>query len=543
MAENRRTVEGSERAPVPGARVVGPVAADAQVEVTLRLRPANAEKARRLYAGEGAPRAVSRDKLQELVGAANDDVAVVEEFAHQHGMTVLEASPERRTVRLRGPAAVMQEAFGVQLQQVENQGRSFRQREGTVQLPAKVQEVVTGVFGLDDRPQARPHFRLGQPAGGAGGGALTAAVAPRAAGTSYLPPQLAAIYHFPTGVNGTGQTIALIELGGGYRTADLNAYAATLKVKPFTVVAVGVDGGHNAPTGNPNSADGEVVLDIEVAAGVAPAATVVVYFAPNTDAGFIDAVSAAVHDKVHHPQVISISWGGPENAWTAQARNAFNEVLTEAAAAGIPVFVAAGDDGASDGEPGKHVDFPASAPRAIACGGTRLAAANGKRTAETVWNDLPNGGATGGGFSAVFAAPAWQLPVLHGNKMRGVPDVSADADPVTGYIIRVDGTTQVIGGTSAVAPLMAGLVALCNQKAGTGPGQLVQKLYAAGSPSGAFFDVTQGSNGGFNAGVGWDACTGLGVPAGTAFLNAGWGAKKAPKKVQVSSIQTGEVPA
>ncbi|MBV9108212.1 MAG: S53 family peptidase, partial [Gemmatimonadetes bacterium] len=274
----------------------------------------------------------------------------------------------------------------------------------------------------------------------------------------------------------------------------------------------------------------EVALDIEVAGGVAPGATIVVYFTPDTsDRSFLDAVSTAVHDQVHHPDVISISWGGPENAWSAQAMQAMDEIFQAATAIGVPVFVAAGDDGASDGEKhGLHADFPASAPHAIACGGTRLAAPKQVRTSEVVWNELATGhGATGGGFSAFFPAPAWQKPVLGTHTMRGVPDLAADADPFTGYRVRVRHRDGVIGGTSAVAPLMAGLVALCNQKAGHNPGALIQKLYALGSPSKAFFDVVKGNNAGFSAAKGWDACTGLGVPVGEVFAEQGW-AQKVP---------------
>jgi kumamolisin len=527
----RMKVQGSERAEMPAARVVGPVGDDELVDVTIRVRSASGGLAPR--AATAAP--MTREELAQQVGASPDDLRVVEDFAHAHGLTVLDTSPAERAVRLRGPAGAMQAAFGVLLNRVEHPGGTFRQRTGTVQVPAALAEIVTGVFGLDDRPQARPHFRVA-PVGPSAGGVAAPKAAPHAAGGSFTPPQLAQIYDFPKGFNGQGQTIGIIELGGGYRKADLDAYAAGLGLQPFQVVAVSVDGGHNAPTGDPNGPDGEVVLDIEVAAAVAPRALIAVYFAPNTDRGFLDALSTAVHDSHRKPGVISISWGGPENTWTQQARTAFDQVLQEANAIGVPVFAASGDDGASDGQPGLHVDFPASSPNAIGCGGTRLTAAKTARTAETVWNDLPQGGATGGGFSVFFPAPAFQKPAIGAKKMRGVPDVAADADPVTGYQVRVDGVNLVIGGTSAVAPLLAGLTALASQKAGHGPGVLLPKLYAAGSPSAAFFDVVQGNNGGFNAAKGWDACTGLGVPDGSKFAAVGW----APPKVPALALKGGD---
>jgi kumamolisin len=257
-----------------------------------------------------------------------------------------------------------------------------------------------------------------------------------------------------------------------------------------------------------------------------------VYFAPNTDRGFLDAVTTAVHDTHRHPNVISISWGGPEPSWSAQAMQAFDEALQEASAVGVPVCVAAGDDGATDGvaDGKKHVDFPASSPHALACGGTRLDI-SGSKVTETVWNDLAGGGgATGGGFSAVFPAPPWQQLALKksGQHSRGVPDVSGNADPRTGYRILVDGSWGAIGGTSAVAPLWAGLIALCNQLTGRQVPNLAPHLYAA--PPGGFRDITQGSNGGFSAGPGWDACTGLGVPVGSGLASGVWSSAKKKRK-------------
>jgi len=524
----RARIAGSGRAPLAGASPVGPVDARETIDVTVRLRPGTAAKARRVYGGArrkaAAPRPLTREALGALVGASAADARKVERYAHEAGLTVVEVSLPRRTIVLRGAAAAMERAFGVSLETVRVGPRTFRHRTGDVTLPDEVAAIVTGVFGLDDRPQAKPHFRRR---------ALDGAATPHAGPTpvAYPPTQVAKAYDFPAAATGQGQCVAIIELGGGFKAAEITTYLKGLGLGPAEVVAVSVDGAHNAPTGDPDSADGEVVLDIEVVAAVAPKASIAVYFAPNTDRGFLDAVTTAVHDTHRNPSVISISWGGPEPSWTAQATTAFDEALQEAAAAGIPVCVAAGDDGASDGVPDgrKHVDFPASSPHALACGGTRLVF-SGSKVTETVWNDLPNGGATGGGFSAVFPAPSWQAPALKasGQKHRGVPDVSGNADPETGYKILVDGSWGAIGGTSAVAPLWAGLIALCNQATGRQPAGLAQKLYAA-APKG-FRDITQGNNGGFSAGSGWDACTGLGVPVGSGLVTGVWSAAKKKKK-------------
>jgi kumamolisin len=264
------------------------------------------------------------------------------------------------------------------------------------------------------------------------------------------------------------------------------------------------------------------MLDIEVAGSIAYGANIVVYFAPNTDQGFIDAITDAVHDTTNKPSVISISWGAPEDSWTQQSQTAMNSALQDAAALGVTVAVACGDNGSSDGEgDGKlHTDFPASSPYSLACGGTTLAGSG---------NTISSEGATGGGVSTAFPLPDYQssagIPAQPetGFAGRGTPDVAGDADPSTGYQIRVGGQDEIVGGTSAVAPLWAALTALLNEKLGNPVGFLNPKLYPLKETG--FHDVTNGNNddsglGYYNAGPGWDACTGLGSPDGTALLNA-----------------------
>jgi kumamolisin len=201
-----------------------------------------------------------------------------------------------------------------------------------------------------------------------------------------------------------------------------------------------------------------------------------------------------------------------------------DEAFQAAAAMGVTVCVAAGDGGSTDGENDglNHVDFPASSPNALACGGTTLVASGNSITSETVWNELANNeGATGGGISDVFPLPSYQngagVPPSanpNHNVGRGAPDVSGDADPTTGYVTLVDGQPDVIGGTSAVAPLWAGLIALVNESVGKPVGFVNPLLYQSASTAGDFNDVTSGNNGAYSAGPGWDACTGLGSPIG-----------------------------
>jgi subtilase family serine protease len=348
---------------------------------------------------------------------------------------------------------------------------------------------------------------------------------------AFAVPEIAALYHFPSTQDGGGRTIALIELGGGYRDADLDTYFAKLHLRRPKVTTVSVDRGRNQPTGNPNSADGQVMLDIEVTGAISPAANIVVYFAPNTNAGFTDAIAAAVHDETNKPSVISISWGGPESTWTQPARTALDQVLREATMQGITVVAAAGDNGVTDGvQDGRaHVDFPSSSPWALSVGGTSLVADGNTIASETAWNSGSNGGATGGGVSDVFAQPDWQanagIPVRKdGSLGRGVPDVAAVADPETGYTVFIDGNWTVVGGTAAAAPLWAGLVALLSQGVGHKLGHLNPRLYSEIGPAQILRRITEGNNGtatlaGFSSGPGWNAVAGWGTPDGQKLLD------------------------
>jgi len=484
----------------------------------------------------GERRYLSREEYAAEHGADAADFDKVEAFARAHGLVVVERSAARRSLFLSGTTAQFEAAFGTRIAHFEGAGCTYRGREGPLTVPADLSSIVEGVFGLDDRPVAIPHFqRRVVPPG----------IRARAAASSFTPPELAQLYEFPTGFDGAGQCIALIELGGGYRPADLEQYFSELGVAPPKVVAVRVDGATNHP-GAADSADGEVMLDIEVAGAIAPRATIAVYFAPNTDKGFLDAITLAIHDTQHRPTVISISWGNPEKNWTQQALNSFDQAFQTAALLGITVCCAAGDAGSADENPDQlaqfgvrpdgraHADFPGSSPNVLCCGGTRLEAAAGAIVKESVWDDDPQRSATGGGVSDFFAVPAYQqaspIPASANpgkHRGRGVPDVAGDADPQTGYRVRVDGEELVIGGTSAVAPLWAGLAALLNQALGNPVGLLNPILYGPHGGKALFRDVTSGSNGAYRAKAGWDACTGWGSPNGAKLLAALRGGKGA----------------
>lgn len=337
-----------------------------------------------------------------------------------------------------------------------------------------------------------------------------------AAGQNYTPKQLAAFYGLPQNASvGTGKKVAVIELGGGFDQGLLTTFFTSLGYPSVSPVAFHSVGGAKNDYGDAAGDYVEVMLDLAVIGAMAPGCQMHCYTAPNTDTGFIAAIQQAVTDKV---DVISISWGGPEDQWPATSIASMNAVFQKAAAAGIVVTAAAGDNGSSDGESGSHVDFPSSSPYVLACGGTSLPTLT--PSSEVVWNDGTQGGATGGGVSSLFPLPAYQAKAgVPGGTKRGVPDVAGNADPNTGWLVPVDaGGNSVIGGTSAVAPMWAAIAAYLAQNLGIDLGLLVALLYSL--PAGCLRDIVSGNNGTYVAKAGYDCCTGVGAPVVAKLLAA-----------------------
>jgi kumamolisin len=480
---------------------------------------------------------MTRGDSSAAYGADQSSVDAVVRFAQEHGLQVEEADAASRMVILTGPAVTASSAFGTQLQvfHSEQTGESYRGRVGPVHIPESLSDVVTLVSGLDNRRQVKPR--------------TSPAMMSHPRTVTYTTPDLAQVYEFPAGLDGSGQCIGILEFAGGYRQADLNQYFQSLSLAVPAITAVSVDGTQNAPG---SEADYEVVLDIEVAGAAAPGAAMVVYFAQFTEAGWVEALTKAVHDAVNRPSVLSVSWGYSEFegdstfAWTSQAMNEVNTVLAEAASFGVTVIVAAGDDGSIDGiQDGKvHADFPASSPYVLACGGTTLHAPGKTWHSEIVWNrgiraQGAGHGSTGGGVSEQFPVPAWQnssaakVPpsASTGFQGRGLPDVAAVADGLTGYYQFINGQSITDGGTSAAAPLWAGLIARANQHLsqatpGARAGYWNPVLYQSIGESGAFHDIVTGNNdalgdlgGAYPATQGWDACSGWGTPRGTTLIS------------------------
>jgi kumamolisin len=516
-ATSRTRVGGSRRKPLPGARRVGGVAADETVEVTVLVRPRaplpSAEELGSTPLGER--RYLTRREFAARYGAERKDLAAIADFATEHGLHVRQASAARRSVVLTGPAERMEAAFRTRLARYRSPEGDYRGRSGHLHVPARVAPAIEAVLGLDDRPQATtashavPHERVEE-----------------ARLTSFTPTRVAELYDFPGHLDGSGQRIGVIELGGGFRRSRLRRYFEKLGRPMPKITAVSVDGVRNRP-GIDHAADGEVVLDVEVIGAIAPRAEQLVYFAPTSDRGFVDAVTTALFDP-RAPSILSISWGQAEEQWTEQGRRALDQAFQAAAALGVTVLAASGDNGWRDGVEGQvaHVDFPASSPYVLACGGTRLEVTERGEIVEVVWNDH-DGTATGGGVSAFYEVPPWQARVRvppsvndTGAVGRGVPDVAGNADPDTGYLIGDGLSEHPFGGTSAVAPLWAALVAQLNQHLGAPAGFLNPLLYERVDPT-VFNDVPTGGNGAYRARRrAWDACTGHGTPRGRALLEA-----------------------
>lgn len=533
MPEKYHVLAGSERSPIPGSRVIARANQNAVIEVSLKLR-----RKKVLPELAGRPtKIMTREELAANYGASPEDINTVKKVFEGLGFTIVDANAATRMVRVSAPIRTIEKAFQVKLFNYAHESGNYRGRVGSISVPAEVKDTVEAVFGLDNRRVAR---RRRHP--------IRATARARALkhipASWYTPSELGAHYHFPNG-DGSGQTVALLEFGGGYFPNDLAEFCKLANVPTPVVKTVSTDG---TPTNARDGAEGEVMLDIEVVAGVCPKATIVVYFADFTEQGWITILDAVMQDSANDPGVVSVSWGYAEDAfiWTQAAMNQVNQSLLEAAHLGITVCVASGDDGSSDAitDGHAHVDFPSSSPYVLSVGGTTIPSKQGN-AGDIVWKEgdglrADGGGSTGGGVSAVFDRPAWQSGVTISSvnpgakKGRVIPDVAANADwDASPYLLVVDGKAEPNGGTSAATPLWASLVALINEQRGAGKriGYLTPLLYQ-GAAAGAgtlgqqgCVDIASGDNttdkiGGYSAGAGYDAVSGWGTPNGVKLAAA-----------------------
>jgi kumamolisin len=572
MTETPIAIPGSRRFRAADAQLVKAADPAEQVELSIYARRnAHPQAIKHDVAAENLKLPSQRhyltdEEFNRTYGADQKDLDKIASWARECGLQVVETSIAKRSVRVKGSIGDINKAFGTQLNEYAHAktGR-FRGREGELHVPGDLLDVIDGVFGLDTRKVGRPRYRHSRfssvplPAAPRAHAARAAAASPaNPFPGSFYPTDLAALYDYPPNTSGSGQNIAVFAFNGtdpdprgGYNLSALQTYFQRLGGTAPTITDVVVTGPGNDPgpdtkaSGNRGDSTGEVMLDMCVVGAAAPGAKIFMYFTEFTSKGWVDALHQAITDQ-NDISVISISYGNPESdpqsAWTAMGVRVVNTAMEAAAAKGITILVAAGDDGSSDGIGSQaNVDFPASSPNVMAVGGTKLVATGATPPAiasEIVWNEVNLGeGATGGGISAIFTKPTWQngvnVPPSSNppHKIgRGVPDVAAVGDPETGVVVmHIDGKKlDMIGGTSASAPLWAALVARLNEGLKARCGDLNPLLYTRFA-TGVLRDIVQGNNGAYAAGTGWDACTGLGTPRGQALLAALSGtAKKQP---------------
>jgi kumamolisin len=577
MSDNRKVpISGSNRRVVPNARLVGPSEPTKRLRLSVYVRRNPAEVLRAqatLDALKKTPPAKrtypDRATVEQQFGADPTDLKAVADWAKKQNLAVISESPRTRRIQLEGTIAAISAAFDIQVNEYEHpkHGR-YRSRQGVISTPPELHGIIEGVFGIDNRRVARSR-RRGSGVRPASPDTFTAPPATKGAARAqeafaklanqwpgtFFPPQVAALYGYPPGTTGAGQNVAIfafngaIEAGqdphGGYSAAALKTYFVDVlggsmpTIKDVVVSGQGNIPGPDSPASSQRGdATGEVMLDMCVVGSCAPGANLFMYFTEFTTQGWVDALNEAITDD-NAISVISISYGNPEDdpdgLWTPMGVQTVSQAFEQSIAHGITVFCASGDDGSGDGATsGAHVDFPASSPNVTGVGGTKLVASSATVIGdESVWNEVSlNEGAGGGGISTVFSKPDFQgdvtLPASASGAThlgRGVPDVAAVADPVTGVVVmHVSGKhLEPIGGTSASAPLWAALIARVNEGLKKPCGFLNTALYALGPNSGsnhAFNDITEGNNGAYEAGPGWDACSGWGSPNGQRLLDA-----------------------
>lgn len=522
---------GSHRIRAAAAEALQPADAGLEMSVTVKLR----RKAPLPEINAQQPQILTAQELAQRYGASQEDMDLAARTFEQHGLTVTGTDLASCSLSLSGTVGDVEAAFGTKLfsfkaaGEFKMAGAMPRVRSGDLYIPAALAGIVEGVFGLDQRPVVRERQPLRMPPEEA------ARAARRHVGL--FAAQLAQLYDFPPG-DGSGQTVALLEFGGGYFEKDLAHFCKLAQIPLPTVQPVSIG---NAAVNLKDGQEGEVMLDIEVAASACPKAAITVYFSRFDEQGWVDALDRAVRDQ---PTVISVSWGLAEDdpQWSQGAIGTINDALHQAALLGITVCVASGDDGSSDQitDGRAHTDFPASSPFALAVGGTSFTITRNAIADEAAWKQgdglrADGGGSSGGGVSQVFARPAWQtvsVPSVNPHPLDGriVPDIAALAGAPY-YSAVIDGKAGVEGGTSAATPLWACLI--CRIAASLPAGKklpfLAPLLYPqagrAGAGTTSCRDIVSGDNitaqaGGYRAQPGFDAVTGWGTPNGAALLAA-----------------------
>ena len=535
-----RLLQGSEHPQPKGFKKLQPTDGAQELTVTLMLRrhPGHTQVKPEEVIARPSSRP-TREAFAKARGAAQSEIDAVVNFARDAGLQVVDADAARRSVIVHGSAAAISKAFAVQLNNYEYARGTYRSHDGPVNVPASIADYVQAVVGLTNREVEARHW------------SATTAVQQGVQGdppntVALTPAQVANLYNFPAG-DGANQTIGLYEMkigrtAAGYSKSDIEGTMKALGNLPMpNIIDVPVDGAKNS-----GKSDGETGLDITVAGAIAPKSTIAVYFAGAQVQNMIHALQMMILPKAGEPtpNIISISYGwGPDDPGTPNFSPSeyaqFTSIFEDASTNKITVFVSSGDSGAFvESTTQAETSYPASDIWVTACGGTTIGNIQGQSFDEWVWND---NGATGGGVSARFAVPPYQAAATIPKRMgtgaagRGVPDIAGNASPYSGYPQVINGKQpEPIGGTSAVAPLYAGLMARINSNLGSPAGFLNTTLYSLpatafrhiAGPPGPANNSCKGVTG-YPAGAGWNACTGLGSVDGQA-LQAALAAAKAP---------------
>jgi kumamolisin len=552
----RQILANSEIMPLPRARVIGKANANETVQVTVIVRrkqgaPPLPDHEYWMRTPPGRRKFLSSDEFAAHYGAEQKEIDTVADFGRSNGLTVLEAHAGRRSVIFNGTVAQMNATFGVELLRYDASGpppsrhtrwseaastQTYRGHSGAISLPQDVADLVEMVAGLDNRRT--------------GGRNMTWTDDDPPSIGPLTVPKVTTAYDFPNN-SAAGQMIGIVSIEGGYDPSDVSTYFSGLNRSVPTIIPRSVNGGANQ--GN----DFETLQDICISATVAVGATIVVYFVAVSTLTPLGEYQAWVNllsrllvpdpgETVPSVMTSSYFLATTDDGTVVSGANlnALSNMFQELATRGITFFISAGDKGSDDGaENGKvNVQYPGSDPWVTSCGGTALGTDANGTLDETVWNDswteTEGGmnytayGATGGGVSDNFELPPWQNgagvpPSLNdGNVRRGVPDIAGNASPNSGYPMSSSGTTFNAGGTSAVAPLYAGLTACLNAYFQQPVGFLNPTIYSLGNR--VCRDITYGNNLwhdgvtqlAYSAGPGWDACTGWGVVNGFALLDA-----------------------
>lgn len=500
------------------ARRVGDLASQAPFEVTLILRRA------RLHGvpeGEGdAPDIIDSIQHAQLNGASETDIERVKSFAADNAIEVVTTAAARRAIVLRAAPAVFAAAFGVRFGLFERGGVTCRSYNEPIRLAPALAQVVEAVIGFEDARAAQTFFLRG----------LSASPA-----WSLTPAMLAAVYNFPQRTDGAGQSIAVVGFAGKVAQDEAKAYAQAMSCPTPSIDVIEVCDPSKPDAATADDCDGLSAM-LQVLSTLAPGARLTAYLTAPSERGCVDALLAAVYAS-QAPDVICLGWGFAEAHVTGPTARAIDAILLDAAALGITVCAAAGDSGSAlyRGSDLAAVQLPAASPYALACGTTALTLLD-TGWFEQVWNEGPQGAASGGGVSVLAAVPSWQLAsqpplsVRTGRPGRGVPDVAAHAARLPGLSCLVGGRALACGGTALSTALWSALLAHIRQSmAECGHdariGLVAPRLYRLAS-FGLFNSPPLGSNestghvGGYFARPGWDPCTGLGSPNGKRLLDA-----------------------